>query len=138
MSLFIAPTLPVSHIRPRKQFRDAKKMYNESISDWYNRLYLLASECDFGQNYGLAILEQFVFGLEAEYIDHLCLEIGSITLDQSFQLTKHFEETKYQYQVNNDFKSESLPQILIKEETHFDDIESICNEYEVNCRRPRP
>lgn len=119
MNCQVLPSIPATRLNQRKQFHNAAKITNESILDWHSRLSFLASECEFGGAAAIFLLEKFIFGLDDDLLDRLSIEVDAITLEQSMQILKNYEENEYllQMQPISEVKvEEDLPHLLIKVE----------------------
>lgn len=119
MNFNVLPSIPTRKLSQRKQFHNAAKISNESILDWYSRLSFLANECEFGCASAFFLLEKFIFGLDDDFLDRLSIEMDTITLEQSIEVLKYYEENEYQHQIQpiSEVKvEEDLPHLLIKVE----------------------
>lgn len=84
-------TITVATFRDRREFHQATKDNNESISDWFNRIGALAKHCSFGHELNAFLLDKFIFGLDEKYFERLCQESGTLTLEKSFKIAAKFE-----------------------------------------------
>lgn len=125
MEIDILPSIPIEYFNQRQQFHKARKNCNESITQWYNRILMLAQQSEFGSTSERFLLEKFVFGLEDEYIGRLSMELEAITLERSIQITKHVEDSKYQNQFQaiyvNDLKPTETTPIKLEHEDELND-----------------
>lgn len=127
----IVPSVPVSNIRRRKQFRGTRKFVNESIAQWHSRLLNLANACNFDIAFDYFLLEQFICGLDDEYIDRLCQEFDSITLEQSLQILSNHEQKKGFIEPIAEIKVEPLHSQMVLKVEPSDEIEINENEVQV-------
>lgn len=85
------PTIPVVSFRFRREFHCASKNNNETVSDWYIRLKLLANSCQFGNEADHFVLDKFVIGLGDDLFERMCMENGYLSLEQSIELASQIE-----------------------------------------------
>lgn len=126
MEFGVPSAIPAEYFNQRREFHSARKIFNESITQWYNRLLTLAQQCAFGSASNAFLLEKFIFGLEDEYVNRLSFEFEAITLERSIQITRHLEDSNYQNQFQAIYVSEpstadATSIKLENEETAIDD-----------------
>lgn len=126
MEFGIPSAIPVEYFNQRREFHGAKKIFNESITQWYNRLLTLTQQCAFGSASNAFLLEKFIFGLDDGYVNRLSMEFDAITLERSIQITRHLEDSNYQNQfqaiyVNEPSTADATQIKQENEETVIDD-----------------
>lgn len=119
----IVPSIPVSNIRRHKLFRGTRKSVNESVTQWHSRLLSLANACNFDFAFDYFLLEQFICGLDDEYIDRLCQEFDTITLEQSLQILSDHERKKGFFEPIAEIKVEPLLAHMVLKVEPSDEIE---------------
>lgn len=69
---FYTPT--IVHYKERKAFYAMNKSDRESVVQWMARVKSMVSNCDYGENLTLVVLEKFVTGLSGRAFDRVCEE----------------------------------------------------------------
>lgn len=77
---------PVIVFRERLNFHTATKNVNESVTDWYARVKLLAVKCKF-DHLDDCVRDRFIIGManDRKIFERLCEEDNTLTLDNAFK-----------------------------------------------------
>lgn len=90
MSATKIPSVAVCH---RRLFFRATKECTETVSDWYNRLKVLAEPCLFGSDLNTFMLEVFVSGLEDVFFERILEEKCDVTFDFAYDVIAKYERS---------------------------------------------
>lgn len=90
MSAIKIPSVAVCH---RRLFFRATKQCTETVSDWYNRLKVLAEPCLFGKDLNTFLLEVFISGLEDVFFERLLEEKCDVTFDIAYDVITKYERS---------------------------------------------
>lgn len=80
--------------RERAKFYEAKKLQEESVTEYYTKLLDLSITCEFKENFDERVLcDKFITGFAAGCIfEHLCDQNKDITLSEALHLALQYEE----------------------------------------------
>lgn len=93
---------PVIIFRERRNFWDAKKGDNETVSIWYARVKKLAMECRFGPQLEKFVLNKFVTGFSGKIFERLCEEDEYLSLELALKKALTVEAKIYAQQSSKD------------------------------------
>lgn len=87
-----------SPFRERAKFYDAKKLQNESVTEYYTKLVNLSITCEFNEHFGDRVLcDKFITGFRHGLIfEHLCNQKKDVTLREALNVALKCENVLLQ------------------------------------------